>query len=249
MINAVIIDDEIACAETLAMELEIYCPQVKVLKNATSAMDGLTAIQELRPQLVFLDIEMPWMDGFALLEHLPKIDFEIIFVTAYDHFALRAFKFSAADYLLKPVQKEELIRAVEKARERIAAKDADERMKALLVNVNLLHNSYPTFAVPTIDGIEFIPVEDIVYCAADNNYTFIHQASKAPTLLSRTLKDVESMLVHHPFVRIHQSYIIHLRHLRKYVRGQGGTVILSNHAELPVSRSRKEVLLDRISQM
>jgi two-component system, LytTR family, response regulator len=243
-INTLIIDDEPACTESLAIELEMYCPQVHILAACNSAEEGLSKIVSLKPDLVFLDIEMPWMNGFELLRQLRQINFEVIFITAYDQFALKAFEFSAVDYLLKPIRKEDLLSAVQKVEQRRSKQFTTDHIEAMLSNINFLNRDFSSIAVPTGEGLEFIPVEEIVYCAADNNYTYIHKTSGGSLLLSKTLKEVEGMLSNHSFLRIHQSYLINLKHLRKYIRGQGGFVVLSNKKELPVARSKKDDLMN-----
>ena len=243
-INALIIDDELACTESLTIELELYCPQVNIQAACNSAEDGLAKIVSLKPDLVFLDIEMPWMNGFELLRQLNQINFEVIFITAYDQFALKAFEFSAVDYLLKPIRKEDLISAVQKVEQRRTKMLSTSHIEAMLSNINFLNKDFSSIAVPTGEGLEFIPVEEIIYCEADNNYTYIHKKMGDSLLLSKTLKEVEGLLFNHSFFRIHQSYLINLKHLRKYIRGQGGFVVLSNHKELPVARSKKDDLMN-----
>jgi two-component system LytT family response regulator len=247
-IATILIDDEIACTETLAIELELYCPQIEVLASYNSADEALAGVVSLKPELVFLDIEMPWMNGFELLQQLNQVNFDVIFITAYDQFAVKAFKFSAVDYLLKPIKKEDLITAVAKVEQRRAKRLSSAHIEAMLNNINFLNRDFPSLAVPTSEGIEFIPVDDILYCSSDNNYTYIHKSLGGSILLSKTLKDVEGMLEQRHFLRIHQSYLINPRHLRKYVRGQGGHVVMSNGKELPVARARKDDLLDSLGK-
>ena len=247
-ITTILIDDELSCTETLAIELEMYCPQVEVLASYNSADEALAGIVALKPDLVFLDIEMPWMNGFELLQQLNQVSFDVIFITAYDQFAVKAFKFSAVDYLLKPIKKEELISAVAKVEQRRAKRLSSAHIEAMLNNINFLNRDFPSLAVPISEGLEFVPVDEILYCASDNNYTYIHKISGDSILLSKTLKEVEGMLENRQFLRIHQSFLINPRHLRKYVRGQGGHVIMSNGKELPVARARKEDLLDSLGR-
>lgn len=243
-IRTIIIDDELSCTETLTMELEMFCPQVEVIATCNSASDGLKEITAQSPDLVFLDIEMPWMNGFELLQQINQINFEVIFVTAYDQFALKAFKFSAVDFLLKPVKKADLIAAVSKVEDRLQKNLTTEHIEALLSNMQFLHHEINSIAVPTQEGIEFIPVDDIIYCSADNNYTFIHKQEGSPLLLSKSLKQIESMLSAYPFVRIHQSHLINMKHIRKYIRGSGGYVIMSNGQQLAVARARKDDIIN-----
>jgi two-component system LytT family response regulator len=246
-IKAIIIDDEISSTETFAIELGMYCPQVEILAKCNSAADGLSKIAKLKPDLVFLDVEMPWMNGFELLEQIEKIDFEVVFVTAHDAFALKAFKVSAADYLLKPIKKEELVSAVERVRERLAKSESANSIESLLSNVNFLQLNIAKISFATSDGIEFLSIPDIIYCESDNNYTFIYNLDGSRLLVSKTLKQIENILEDYHFLRIHQSYLINLRHIKKYHRGQGGSVVLANGKELPVARARKDIVLNRLS--
>jgi len=246
-INALIIDDEASCTESLSLELEMYCPQVNVLSCCHSAAEGLANITKYKPELVFLDIEMPRMNGFELLNQLQQINFEVIFVTAYDQFALKAFKFSAVDYLLKPIVYEELISAVNKVEQRIIKKLGTDHLEAVLANINFLNKNLSTIAVPSLEGLEFVSVDEINFCEAQVNYTCIHKTDGSSILLSKTLKTVEAMLEHHNFIRIHQSYLVNAVHLKKYIKGQGGYVIMKNGANLSVSRNKKDDFINRIS--
>ena len=246
MIRTVIIDDEISCVETLEIELKAYCPAIEVVGKCDGAQHGLDAVRELKPDLVFLDIEMPHMNAFELLEACESIDFDVIFVTAYDQYAIKAFDFNAADYLLKPVQKTKLIQAVDKVTQKRGHGFSEERLRAI---VNSLQNSVaptPNIALPTVEGYEFVKIDQILYAKADSNYTHIHLTTKKKLILSRTLKEVEGMLLGHHFVRIHQSNLINLSHISKYVKGAGGYVVMENGETLNVSRSCKAQLLDLI---
>lgn len=247
-IRAIIIDDEISSTETFSIELGMYCPQVEILAKCNSAAEGLSKIASLKPDLVFLDVEMPWMNGFELLQQIEKIDFEVVFVTAHDAFALKAFKVSAADYLLKPIKKEELIAAVDRVVERLARTESANNIESLLTNINFLQLNIPKISFATSDGIEFLSIPDILYCESDNNYTCIYNADGSKLLVSKALKQIESMLEDYHFLRIHQSYLINLRHIKKYQRGQGGSVILTNGKELPVARARKDIVINRLSE-
>lgn len=245
-LNVIIIDDEKACVESLAIELTHYCEGINILAKCTSPEDALTKIQELKPDLVFLDIEMPWMNGFELLQQFDPIPFEVIFATAYDKFALKAFEFSAVDYLLKPMNKDSLIAAVKKVRQRITKSVSNDHLKVLLENISTKNKALPIIAVPDMQGINFVPVDDIIYCEADNNYTNILQKDDTKIVISKSLKVVENMLSDHSFARIHQSYLVNVLHVKKYIKSDGRSVIMSNGKELPVSRSKKDELLDFI---
>lgn len=243
---AVLIDDELACTESLEIELNLYCPQVKVLASCNNSTEAKDLVERLKPDLIFLDIEMPRLNGFDLLAKFDTIDFEVIFVTAYDQFALKAFRFSAVDYLLKPIVYEDLIDAVGKVETRLQEKKPYHNLEAVLSNVKFLQHHSPNVAISTTEGLEFVAVENILYCEADKNYCFIHMTDGKKILLSKTLKDIEGVLELHEFCRIHQSYLVNCKYIKKYVRGQGGYIVLNNGKDLPVSRAKKEEFLSKV---
>lgn len=243
-IRTILVDDEVSSTEVFSIELKMYCPQVEVVAACNSAEEALEQVRLLKPDLVFLDIEMPFMNGFELLQSFDEIDFEVIFVTAYDAFAIRAFKFCAADYLLKPVQKEELISAVHNVVQNIVQRSKSDHFEALLSNINFLQCNIPKIALPTADGVEFVEIDNVLYCEADGSYVYVHLINGERILLSKSLKQLAELLDEQHFLRIHQSYLINLRHIKRYLRGQGGTVVLVNDRELPVSRARKDHLMD-----
>ncbi len=221
MIKSIIIDDEQHCLDALAIDIATHCMNVEVAAKCTSAKEGIFAIKKHKPRLIFLDVEMPWMNGFEMLEMLENIDFCIIFTTAYDKFAAKAFRISAVDYLLKPVDVEDLKAAVHKAEEKILS-------SAGVVNIqNLLHNikqpaQQQKIALPNRDGYEFAQVNSILYCSAEGAYTKIVFNDKHSLLISRTLGDIEEMLPHEIFIRIHNSTIVNLNAVTHYVRSDGG---------------------------
>jgi two-component system LytT family response regulator len=242
MIKAIIIDDEQHCIVTLATDISKYCGNVEVAAKCISAKEGILAIKKHKPRLIFLDVEMPWMNGFEMLDH---IDFCIIFTTAYDKFAARAFRISAVDYLLKPVDAEDLKAAVYKAEEKILS-------SAGVVNIqNLLHNikqpaQQQKIALPNRDGYEFVQVNSILYCGAEGAYTKVVFTDKHSLLISRTLGDIEEMLPPEIFIRIHHSTIVNLNAVTHYIRTDGGYVVMNTNEKLMVSKARKEVLLERL---
>ena len=243
MLRTIIIDDEYSCVESLAIEAAAYCPEVRIIAKCDSAEKGLEAIRAQSPDLVFLDIEMPFMNAFELLEQCHPIEFDVIFVTAYDQYAIKAFDVNAADYLLKPVQKNKLISAVDKvARKRVRGFTQDH-LEAIVATLQSSTTPLPNLALPTIEGFEFVKVDNILYAEAESNYTHIHLTSKKKHILSRTLKEVELMLEGHHFVRIHQSFLVNLSHVAKYVKGAGGYIILTDGTSLNVSRNFKSRLL------
>jgi two-component system LytT family response regulator len=245
-IRTIIIDDEIASTESLSIELKMYCPQVDIIMAVNDPIKGLEMIRSHNPDLLLLDIDMPGISGFDLLNSLDEVSFEVIFITAYDQFAIKAFKYSAMDYLLKPISSNDLIRSIEKVQQKIHLKKPVNTLQEVISNIKLLQNKSSNFAISTAEGIEFIPIDDIQYCEADKNYTYFHLLDKKKILLSKTLKEVESLLIGHDFVRIHQSYLVNYRYIKKYIRGQGGYVVLNNGDSLPVSRAKKDDFLSRI---
>ena len=245
MIKAIIIDDEQNCIDALAADLEKYCGNVEVAAKCASGKEGILAIKKYKPRLIFLDVEMPWMNGFEMLEILDQIDFCIIFTTAYDKFAAKAFRISAVDYLLKPVDSADLKAAVYKAEEKILS-------SAGVVNIqNLLHNikqpvQEQKIALPNRDGFEFVQVNSILYCGAEGAYTKIVFKDKHALLISRSLGDIEEMLPHEIFIRIHHSTIVNLNAVTHFIRADGGYVVMNSNEKLMVSKARKEALLERM---
>ena len=243
MIKAILVDDEVHCLDTLGLLLEDYCPEVQILDKCTSAEDALDSIEELKPALVFLDIEMPSMNGFEMLEHFPQIPFAVVFTTGYDQYAIRAIHFSALDYLLKPIDPEELVAAVHKVQSQSHLPSL-EQFKMLLHQLQHKENEFKKLAIPTSEGFELIPVEQILYCEANNNYSLVFLKNKRKMVACRSLKEVEGQLQHFSFfLRVHYSYLINLNEVTKYVRGEGGYVIMSDGSSVNVARSRKDALM------
>lgn len=245
MITAIIVDDEPYSCETLATLLERYCPEVKVLDICYSAASALKSINEQKPQLLFLDIEMPHMNGFELLEKLPDIDFELVFTTSYDQYAIKAFRFSALDYLLKPIDQDDLRKTVQKA-VNSTSHVSPQQIKVLLEKLNHPTQVVNKIAIPTLEGLQMILVESIINCEADRNYTIINTKNKLKIVASKTLKEVEELLEDYPFIRVHHSHIVNLNEVERYVKGEGGYLLMSNGSNIDVSRSRKEFLLKKL---
>ena len=245
MIKTIIVDDERHSCDALKMLLEKCCSQVQVIATCYSGAEAIEAINEQNPQLIFLDIEMPHMNGFQMLEQIPEINFEIIFTTSYDQYAITAFKFSALDYLLKPVDREELQKAVEKVSKKINPV-IPEQLQILLQKINQPAVQVQRIALPTMQGLEFIHVDSIIRCCASNNYTEFYLNNKTKLLVSRTLKDVEDMLTDHAFLRVHNSHIVNVNAITRYVKGEGGYLVMSDGASVDVSRSRKDLLMQRL---
>lgn len=243
MIKAIIIDDEVHCLETLEILIKDYCPEIQIVAQCTSGKQGLAAIAKYQPDIVFLDVEMPAMTGFDLLEELNEIHFALVFTTGHNQYAIKAIRFSALDYLLKPIDPDELVQAVIKVKEQRHLPVA-EQFQMLLNNLNGKSSALQKIAVPTAEGFELIPSSDVIYLKADNNYTHIMLKSKQRILACRTLKDMQEQLKPYPFfVRVHNSYLVNLNEVGKYVRGDGGYLVLSDGSTVSVSRSRKDDLL------
>lgn len=247
MINAIILDDEKHCSESLKLLCDKYVPDVKIAAELNDPLLALDVIPQEKPELLFLDIEMPRMNGFELLRQLSLDDMEIIFTTAYDEFAIDAFKVSAIDYLLKPIEREALVQAVQKFSKHRTDKDFGERFRVFLSKYGQEEpRVLGKIALPTQDGFEFISQEGIIRCESDSNYTTVVLEGEKDIVVSRTLKDVEKMLDPNTFVRVHHSHLINLRHIRKYHKGSGGVIVMDNGDNVSVSRSKKAEFLDRI---
>jgi two-component system LytT family response regulator len=245
-IKTIIIDDERNSCEALQILINEYCPQLDLASICYSGAEALQKIQEVHPQLVFLDIEMPNMNGFQLLEQLPPVKFELIFTTSYDQYAIKAFKFSALDYLLKPVDREELERAVQKVSEKLSG-DITQQLDILLQKINQPSVPVQRIALPTMQGLELVSVNSIISCSSNNNYTEFFLIDKKRVLVSRTLKEIEEMLEDHSFLRVHHSHIVNLNAITRYVKGEGGYLIMADGSAIDVSRSRKEMLMQKIT--
>ncbi len=239
-LRAILIDDEENSLNSLKVKIQQHCPNVEVIATCSKSADGLEAVNKMHPDLLFLDIEMPLMNGFVLLKNLEFKDFELIFVTAFDHYAIKAIQASALDYLMKPVSPEALKAAVERAFEK-NIRSSKKQLDLLIENTG--KRELRRIAIPTTDGLAFIRVDDIVYLEASVNYTKIFLNNGDHYMVSRTLKDFEDMLPQNPFLRIHNSYIINLDYAEKYVRGEGGQVVLKGDIILEVSKRKKNELL------
>jgi two-component system LytT family response regulator len=243
MIKAIIVDDEKLSRNALSVLLHKHCPAVKVLAECGSAAEGLKAIKEHHPQVVFLDVEMPLMNGFEMLQQLETISFEIIFTTGYDAYAIKAIKFSALDYLLKPIEKDELIKALAKVHHSFQH-PLPGQLDILLQQLGSKPIALQKIALPTLDGFKLVSIENILRCESDGNYTHVFLKKGEKLLVSRQLKEMEDLLEGHPFLRVHHSHVVNLNEITQYVRGEGGWVVMSDNTTINVSRSRKEALLN-----
>jgi two-component system, LytTR family, response regulator len=246
--TAIIVDDEKHCREVMEHLLHKHCSDVKVLANCSTGAAALTFLEKETPDILFLDIEMPGMNGFELLEKFQQPDFEIVFTTAYNEYAIKAIKHSALDYLLKPVDKDELVQTVLRAKAHKTHK-ASKRVDHLLELLNI-KNKNKRFAVPTLEGLIMVDAATILYCESDSAYCKIYfiDAGK-PLVISKTLKEVEEVLQGFDFCRIHHSYCINMKCVQSYIRGEGGEVVLNNGIHLPVSRTKKQDFLNLLEKI
>lgn len=245
MIRSIIIDDEQHCVRALLSDLQQHCPSIEVLDNCYTAKEGIMSIKKHNPDLVFLDVEMPWMNGFEMLEVLGETNFSIIFTTAHDEFAAKAFRISAVDYLLKPIDANDLKSAVVKVEKKI---DEGSSLKHI---GNLLRNmkqpaSEQKIALPLREGYEFIDVASIIYCNAEGAYTKVFMEGQKTMLISRTLGSVEELLPPELFQRIHHSTLVNTTYITQFFRTDGGYIVLKNGEKLSVSKAKKEMLMARL---
>ena len=246
MIKTILIDDEVHCLDTLSILISDFCPEVEVMDQCLSAKRGLAAIEKFHPELVFLDIEMPTMNGFEMLQQFDPIPFAVVFTTSYDQYAIKAIHFSALDYLLKPIDPKELLAAVHKIQGRNRP-PTSQQFQMLLDHIQNKDNGFTKIAVPTADGFELVPAEQVMYCEANDNYTMLFLKNKNKIVACRTLKDMEEQVQDFShFIRVHHSYLVNLNEVTKYVRGEGGYLVMSDGTTVNVSRSRKEFLMKRL---
>lgn len=245
MITAIIIDDELKGRTALRQKLKDYCPEVKVLGEAESGAAGIPLIETHQPNVVFLDIEMPHMNGFEMLQQVQPQNFHVIFTTAYDQYAIKAIKYAAFDYLLKPIDIEELKSAVMKAEQHHTLHTNRDRLETLLQKLSG-KNTRQKIAVPTMEGLLFFNLSDIIYMQAESNYTTIHFINHPKLVASKTLGDFEEILPAEMFYRPHNSYLINLNYIRRYIKGDGGQIELENGHYVDVARRKKEEFIKRI---
>ena len=238
LLSALLVDDEKNGRENLTGLIRSHCPNIRIVAEAASVEQAISAIQEHHPQLIFLDIEMPGGNGFQLLEHFKDFPFEVIFVTAYDNYAIKAIRFSAADYILKPIHLNDLQIAVSKVAERVHQKQENQRMKQLIYNISQPQN--PRIGLPTGDRIEFVEVHKIIRCQGEGNYSHIWFEGNKHLLVAKTLVEFEDLLQEYSFFRVHKTHLVNLKHVVAYEKTDGGILQLSNGDKVSISRRRKE---------
>lgn len=245
MIRSIIIDDELHCVRALVSDLQQHCPTVEILDTCSSAKEGIMAIKKHQPDLVFLDVEMPWMNAFEMLEIIGEIKFSIIFTTAHDEFAAKAFRISAVDYLLKPIDANDLKVAVQKVEKKLEEGSNLQNITNLLRNIRQ-PSTEQKIALPQREGYEFVDVSSILYCHAEGAYTKVFLEEKKTMLISRTLGDVEELLPPEIFQRIHHSSLVNINYISQFLRTDGGYIVLKNGEKLSVSKAKKEMLMARL---
>lgn len=241
MKTAIIIDDELKGRIALSQKLQDYCSDVRLLGEAENGEEGIKLIEKLRPDIVFLDIEMPRMDGFEMLLRLPQKNFDLIFTTAYDQYAIKAIKYAAFDYLLKPIDIEELKLAVSKSNQ-LHNRNTEKKLEVLDQNLHGKTN-LNKIAIASMDGLLFFNINDIVHLEASNNYTTIYFSNHPKLIASRTLKDFEELLPVDIFFRTHHSYLVNLNYIKRYIKGDGGQIEMQDGTCIDVSRRKKEDFL------
>jgi two-component system, LytTR family, response regulator len=246
MITAVIIDDEKNAQEVLAWQLTQYCPQIDLVGCAGNVRDGIKLINNKNPQLLFLDIEMPVENGFDLLEAFDDPSFDIIFTTAYNQYAIKAFKFSAFDYLLKPIDADDLKAAIERYVHKNPV-SIKEQLKVLSTQLN--RKNLNRIAIPSVDGLMMLKPEQIIRCESSSNYTTVFLTDKPKVVVAKTLKELEDVLTGFGFYRIHHSHLVNLTHVQAFVRNDGGYVTLTDGAHITVARNRRTGFMDQFSKI
>lgn len=247
MIKAIIVEDEIQSREAMRSMLENFVDGVEVCAEAADVPEAVKAINKHKPDVVFLDIEMPGYTGFQLLDFFEKVDFEIVFTTAYQEYAIRAFQVSAIDYLLKPIEISQLAKAIDKVRRSGGNSRMNDRIEALKSNMD--KDNFQRIALPVAEGMMFVEPEEIIYLKADGSYTHIYLASqKAPLTISRRLSQFDYLLAMPGFYRPHRSFLVNMRHARQYNRTDGGVLVMDNNDAVSVAREKREEFLEMVGR-
>jgi two-component system LytT family response regulator len=253
MIRTLIIDDEVRARETIQALLEIYCKEdVLVVGDAKNVKTGIEAIKEHKPDLVLLDIKMPDGSGFDLLARYGKFDFKVIFITAFEEYAIQAFKFSAIDYILKPIEPDELVKAIEKVKELLHERQPNNmnvQFETFLSNLQNGSDQEKKLVLKTTENIYVIPIHEVVALSSDRNYTRFNFLERDPIIVSKTLKEFDTILVNYGFMRIHRSHVINLKHIERFEKAEGGYAVMRGGLKVEVSHRKKEALLSFFAQL
>ena len=244
-IKAIIIDDELNSLQNLQQKLEGFCPDINIVATAQKPEEGRLLLKQHQPDVVFLDIEMPKMSGFRMLEELGEYDFDIIFTTAYNHYSIDAIRISAFDYLVKPIGIEDLQQAVERLH-KTYNKQTKEKIDILKKSLSDNRSQEDKIAISTSEGIEFIPIKNILHIESKSNYSKIYMPENKNIMVTKILKDFEEMLLPYNFYRVHNSHLINLNYIKKYIRSEGGHVMLQDGTVIDISRRKKEEFLKMI---
>jgi two-component system LytT family response regulator len=242
-IKSIIIDDEINNIDVLQKTLHLYCPNVQVIGTANNIKTGEELIHATNPQIVFLDVEMPYGNGFDLLAKLMPIAFEVVFVTAFNQYAVQAFKFSAIDYLLKPIDPSELIFAVQKVADKLETTTIDKRVEILLNNMKTDTIGRKKIAFYSMDAMVFEEIDNIMHLQAEGNYTHIYFKNKKREMITKKIGEFEDLLPSQIFCRVHNSHIININHIKKYHKGRGGYVEMDDDITVEISQRKKDEFL------
>jgi len=248
-LRAVIVEDEEYSRKTLKNLLEEFCVNVEVVGMAASVQEAVSKISKTQPDIVFLDIELQTGTGFDVLNLTPNINFEVIFTTAFDQFAIKAMRFSSLDYLLKPIDLEELQSAVEKAKKRKNQEVYKKQLETLMHNLKQDKPKLNKICLSTSDGLNFIEVDTILYCKANGSYTTFVFNNKKEILVSRHLKEYVNLFCEHNFMRVHNSFLVNLKNIDKFVRSDGGYIIMKNGDRINISRAKKEEFLSAMTAL
>lgn len=249
MVRTILVDDEPRGLNTLKNLLQEYCPEIKIVAECTDVDDAKDKIELLQPQLAFLDISLPGKNSFDLLAELDEINFEIIFVTAYNEYTLQAFHYSAVDYLMKPIDEDLLAEAVKRAEKRIALNNINNNVSALLHNVQKVQAPQEMkLCIHSLKGFQVVDLKDVLFCEASGSYTNFYFADKHFVCTAKTILEYEELLEDAGFVRIHKSFLVNLLHVKEYLRGEGGSVILSNGKEIEVARRKKDIFINKMKE-
>ena len=246
-LSAIIVEDEELSRETLRNYLQKYCPDLAVVAEAANIIEGKSAIERLTPEIVFLDVEMPFGNAFDLLEQLEDITFETIFVTAFSNYAIKALNLSASYYLLKPIDIDELVKAVEKISLSVSKNKELNHTKILIDNIKIENKQLQKIVLPLLDGFEVVQVSQIIRCEAFDNFTYIFLSNGRKLVICRTLKHFESMLSDYDFLRVHKSHLVNLQYIKQYKKGKGGQAIMIDGSSVDISPNRKQEFLAKFS--
>jgi two-component system, LytTR family, response regulator len=248
-ITCILIDDEQNNLQNLQTILRNHLPHVTVVATAQNADEGIAAIKKYEPQLVLLDIQMPQKSGFEVLKAFTEPYFEVIFITAFDNYGIQAIKFSALDYLLKPINFQELKEAIEKATKKIVAKTKDHKLENLLAYVMRGQKEVPRIALPTFKETQYVRVDEIIRCEASDNYTTFFTKAGEKVLVSKTLKEFAELLQCHGFIRTHQSHLVNIEYVKSLLKEDGGVLMMQDHAKIPISRQNRDEVKALLNRM